>query len=227
MFPSHDQGEYDFKKATLKEIMRQTGEHPVVDASFIIRNNLTVQHPIPTLKTDLKDDKGIIFIDGKTERKTVRPILKEYFDTPEFKADADYAKVIAWRNKTVAYLNGIIREILFGKDASPYMVGEKLIARGPIFEEQKGSKWGSKWVVKINTSEEMEISELQVKTKKFKEGSHTFYAQIYECKILIYDPMTKKASKDTIDIIHEESWEEYRRLIKKTKDLAIRACDRS
>jgi exodeoxyribonuclease-5 len=227
--PFREQDQFVFRRAELHKIMRQTGEHPVVDASFIIRNNLNVQHPIPKLETNLKDDKGIVFIDGETERKSVKGILADYFDTDEFKADADYAKVIAWRNKTVDYLNGIIRVILFGEKADPYMVGEKLIARGPIFKEQKGpkSRWGAKWIVDLHTSEEMEISKIDIENKKFTEGSYKLYAQIYKCQVLVQDPLGYEPKSNTIEIIHEDSLQEYRELLKKTKSLAIKARDKS
>jgi exodeoxyribonuclease-5 len=76
-FKKKNKDEFVFKEAVLKQIMRQTGEHPVVDASFVIRNNLDVKHPIPTLATNLIEDKGIVYINAATERKTVRPLLKE------------------------------------------------------------------------------------------------------------------------------------------------------
>jgi len=226
--PFKKQTEFNFAEAELFEIMRQTGEHPVVDASFLIRNNLTVIHPIPTLKTDLKDGKGIIFIDGKTERAKIRPILSEYFDCDEFRKDADYAKVIAWRNKTVAYLNSIIRELLFGKAVDSYMLGEKLIANGPIFEEQKGNKrWGAKWVVGINTSEEMEIVDIQILNKKFSEGSYQLYAKVYQCKVKIFDAIEGKFVTDYIKIIHESSKKDYQTLLLQAKGLAVNARDKS
>lgn len=224
--PFRKSPEYNFKIAVLKQIMRQTGEHPVVDASFIIRNNITKIHPIPTLETNLVDDKGIVYINAKTERKTVRPILKEYFDSEKFKADADYAKVIAWTNKTVNYLNSIIREILYGKEADPYVVGEKLIARGPIFELADDKKWGSKWEITMNTSEEMEIVDVLVMRKKFKEASYQLFCSVYQCKVKIYDAIQKMFVTDFINIIHEDDMKEYQDLIKKSKELAIKAKDK-
>jgi len=227
--PFKKQVEFNFKRAELKEIMRQTGEHPVVDAAFILRNNLSVKHPIPVLKTELKGDNGIIYIDATTERAKVRPILDEYFNCDAFKKDADYAKVIAWRNKTVTTLNNIIRELLFGKDTEAYNVGDKLIARGPIFEEQKGpkSRWGAKWIVGINTSEEMEITELTIQNKKFSEGSYQLYAKIYQCKVKIFDTTERKFVVDFISIIHEDSMKEYRTLMAQAKGLAVNARDKS
>lgn len=226
--PFRNSPDYEFRMAELKQIMRQTGDHPVVDASFIIRNNLNKIHPIPTLETNLVKDKGIVYIDAKTERKTVRPILKEYFDTDAFREDADYAKVIAWTNKTVNYLNSIIREILYGKGAEPYVVGEKLIARGPIFEKADTNKrWGAKWEITLNTSEEMEIKDITIQREKFVESSYELFCDVYQCKVSVYDPILKCFVTDFINIIHENDMKEYQELIEKSKEFAIKAKDKS
>jgi len=226
--PFRKQDQYDFQTVELTKIMRQTGEHPVVDASFLIRNNLNARHPIPVLKTKIIDGKGIIFIDSRTQRKGVRPLLKKYFDCKDFENNADYAKVIAWRNKTVNYLNSIIREILYGKEADAYVIGEKLIASSAIFKQTGNkSKWGAKWHVDINTSEEMEVLELNLSKKKYAEGSYQMYMQIYDCKVKVYDPIDKVSVVKEIVIAHESSKKEYRELLKKVKDIAIRARDKS
>jgi len=227
--PFRDKAKYNFKRAELKKIMRQIGEHPVVDASFILRNNLSKSQPIRSLKTDLTaDDKGIIYINAETERKTVRPILDKYFNSVEFKDNADYAKVIAWRNKTVDYLNSIIRELLYGKGADKYVVGEKIIAKSAIFKKREGSsRWGNQWVVDINTSEEMEILEATLTKKKFAEGNYKLYAQVYECKVKIYDANNKDFVINTIDIMHEASAEDHAKLLKRCKTVAIGAKNKS
>lgn len=228
--PFRKQEEYVFKTVELKKIMRQSGEHPVVDASFLIRNNLTIPQPIPVLETNLNDEgKGIVYINNSKEaRKAIRPILTKYFDTDEFRKDADYAKVIAWRNKTVGYVNSIIRNILYGEEALAYMVGEKLIANKPIFEEKQDKFWGGgKWSIAINTSEEMEVEDVLVKTKKFTEGSHQLYATIYQCKVKIWDPIDKRMATDHISIIHEDTKKEYNELLRDTKALAVRTRDKS
>lgn len=226
--PFRKQEDYKFNQSELKQIMRQTGEHPVVDASFLIRNNLKIEQPIPVLKSNLNDEgKGIIYINSETQRKGVRPILADMFNNDEFRNDADHAKVIAWRNKTVNYLNSIIRQILYGEDAMTYMVGEKLVARKPIFEQKKDNFWGSKWSISLNTSEEMEVKDVIVTTKKFVEGRHQLYATIYKCKVDVWDPVKKKLVENNINIIHEDSSLDYRKLLKETKQLAINTRDKS
>jgi len=225
------QTEYNFKEALLLEIMRQKGEHPVVDASFVIRNNLNMGQPIAKIETKLNaEGNGIVHIpDTPDGRKRIRPLLAKYFDTDAFRKDADYAKVIAWRNVRVGYLNKIIREILFGADVDAYVPGEKLVANGPIFKEQESGnkRWGAKWVVGINTSEEMEVVEVLTTTKKFSEGAYQLYAKVYQCKVKIFDASEGAFTTDHVSIIHEDAKKEYLELMAQAKGLAVNARDKS
>lgn len=66
------------------------------------------------------------------DTKTIDEILESEFGSPEFKADADYMKVIAWTNATVNSFNNKIRRMLYpvpeGMLSLPLIVnGEKLI----------------------------------------------------------------------------------------------------
>jgi ATP-dependent exoDNAse (exonuclease V) alpha subunit len=220
--PFRDNHQHVFRRAELTEIMRQKGDHPVVDASFLIRNNLSAVHPIPKLKTNLNaEGHGIVYFHSETQRAEVRPMLKEYFDTDEFREDANYAKVIAWRNKTVHKMNTVIRELLYGADADRFVVGEKLIASSPIFEKSR-DKWGDKWAVAFNTSEEMEVVEIKETTKPFREGDYRLTADIWQLKVKLYDPIDKKNKFAFVNVIRPESAIAWKDLIKEAKDIAVR-----
>lgn len=220
--PFSDDHEYNFKQAELTEIMRQQGEHPVVDASFTLRNNLEDIQPIPVLEDKLNaEGKGIKFYDSVTDRAKIRPLLDELFNSDQFKANADYAKVIAWRNKTVDYVNGIVREILFGKDAGPFVVGEKLIAAKPIFERTSG-KFGPYWVIQFNTSEELEVTGVNITTRNRSESDFRLQIKVYELRVRVYQPMERRFFSTTIDVIHEDSVSEWNSLLLAAKNKAIR-----
>jgi hypothetical protein len=220
--PFHEDHPYNFRRAELTEIMRQKGDHPVVDASFLLRNNLQVNQPIPVLETNLNaDGHGIEYFNSETERKKIRPLLNEYFNCDEFRENADYAKVIAWRNKTVDYTNSVIRELMYGQDIEPYVVGEKLIARKPIFElKTQGLKY-PRWEIQFNSSEEMEVEEVRILNKRKFEGQYNMQMKVYQLKVKGYDPVNRMHFKNYIDVIHPESVAEHKALLKKAKDRAI------
>jgi len=220
--------EYTFARAELKEMMRQKGDHPIIDAAFAIRNNLTATHPIPVLATKINSSKhGIVYLNSVTDRGHMKQLLKTCFDNESFKNNANFAKIIAWRNNTVDFMNKTVREILFGNAAEPYVIGEKLIASGPIFKEMNNSKWGPKWTIHINTSEEMEITEIELTRKQFSEGSHKLTAVMYECDVKIWDPIDREFKTDTISIMHESSITEYKTLLETCKKIAIKLKDKS
>lgn len=220
--PFRKQVEFTFEQAELFEIMRQKGDHPIVDAAFLIRNNLTIAQPIPEIKTILNAaGNGIVYINAETERATIRPLLDAYFNCQAFMADSNYAKVICWKNNNTDYLNHIVREVLYGKNVNAYMLGEKLIANSPIFKESSDNHFNkNQWVIQMRTSEEMVITDIQVITKKYTEGRHTLYAKVYECTIDIYDFTKKGNIEKTIYIMHEDSAVEYKALKDSTLAMA-------
>jgi len=215
---------YSFNIVELTEIMRQKEGNPIIKVSFEIRNNLTKEHPVPIIKTELNEEgHGVIFMDNITERDYVKPLLEKYFKTEEFKLNSDFMKVIAWRNRTVAYINSVVRGILYGEKPDTYVVGEKLIANKPIFEKSivtRGRNKYDKWSVKYSTSEEFEIANVSKIDKYMHEGSHTIQLTFYKLDIIVDNAMKGGVSKDTIYVIHEDSAQEYADLLERTKQLA-------
>jgi hypothetical protein len=195
--------------------MRQKSDNPIIEASFVLRNNLTLVQPIPVINTKLNNNGcGIIHLDSGKDRDKVKPLLNEYFNCPAFEQNANYAKVIAWRNKTVDYMNSIIRELLYGQDIPPYVVGEKLICNKPIFE-------GSGII--LNNSEELKVLSVVAKERTFYEKSYSLKAGVYIIQVEVFDPIDREMVKKTITIIDKQSMPEYEDLLLKVKQRAIAA----
>jgi len=215
---------YNFEVGELTEIMRQKGEHPIVDASFIIRDNLTVPQPIPVIVTKLNDkDHGIVHMDAETQIKEIRPLLTKYFKTPQFEQDANYMKVIGWRNKTIEYMNDIVREILFGEKPAKYKVGEKLIVQKPIFEKsfkKVGRQTYENWRMAWSTSEELEIVDIAVIFKDFTEGSTRQTLTAYSIDVI--SKQGEAINKDTIFVIHEDDLVNYNKILNEAKANAMK-----
>lgn len=216
--PFRDDHFYDFDYFELTEIMRQKEGNPIIEASCVIRENLTKAQPIPMLKTQLdENDHGIIFYEAREEKHKVREMFEEYFNCEAFKEDANYAKVIAWRNKIVAYMNNTIREILYGDSIPMFVEGEKLIADKPIFGE---------YGIVFNTSEEMSVIKVDTRRKTFYTGDYKLSAKIYDLEVESYDPGSKEIIKRNIEVIHEDSLAEYQLVIGKAKNAAKKAYDK-
>lgn len=212
---------YNFNVVELTEIMRQKGDNPIIKLSFEIRNNLSKPNPVPTITTELNaQEHGVIFMDSITEREYVKPLLEKYFKTEEFKLNSDYMKVIAWRNKTVAYINKTVREILYGEKPDTYVVGEKLIVNKPIFEKtlvERGRKSYHNWIIKFSTSEEFEVEGISIVEKTMREEHYNLSMKFYRLNIIVDNPMKGGKSKSTIFVVHEDSVADYEQLLAMTK----------
>lgn len=110
----------------LTKIERQNDSNPIFEVTDVLRNNLTKPDGGFIKKSKInKLGEGINFITNTDEFKN--EILKKY-TSDEFKSNTDFAKVIAWRNKTVQGANKSIRYSLFGDNADIIEVGDILMA---------------------------------------------------------------------------------------------------
>lgn len=195
---------FDFKEYKLTEIMRQSVDNPIIETSFQIRNNLTKRYPIEDVQTKLTDkNHGIVRIDPnkQTERDLAMDLFRQYFKCAEFEKDADYAKVIAWRNKTVDKTNNIIRNIIYGEGAKQKIViGEKLVVRKPIVEGLN--------VILFTTSEELTVDEFDVATDLYKTSTGTVRLKYYDTIVNAIDIEGKEYQR-TIKILHEDSKHDF------------------
>jgi len=199
---------------TLTQIMRQAAGNPIIEASFVLRDNLGVANPIPVLETRKDDDgHGLTWIDSSTDKDGMLMLLESHFTSPKFKENPDYAKLIAWRNRTVASANSRIRGMIYGDEGLvKIMPGEKLLANKPIFDEE-----GS---IVFNTSEEFEIDFYEIKERTVRFGSKMLTVKIYECFL---DKVSAKLMGNKIKVLHEDSEAAYAKMLEDLKQIAIQA----
>ena len=216
---------YSFKTVELTEIMRQKKGHPIIDLSFQIRNNLNKYQPIPFLQTNLnKDGHGIVYIDNKTDRSTIKPLLEKYFKSDEYDNNIDYMKVIAWKNKTVEYINLLVREIKYGKNLPRFVEGECLIVLKPVFEEKEVYEGFNKWRIILNTSEEIVVNSIDQDTVTLKEGSYKLTIRMYVLTVETYNQaFLDRLNHNTINVIHESSEEDYKKLLHTARLSALKS----
>jgi ATP-dependent exoDNAse (exonuclease V) alpha subunit len=182
---------YKMRVSVIKEIMRQTHGNPIIEASLAIRQNITKENPIPDLKTSVDaHGNGLIVINAKAlgVKDLVKTKLKEYFNTQQFRTDADFCKVIAWRNKTVDYFNNMVRDLIFGEGAPQIVVGEKLIVLKPVIQEKD-----NKTFTALTTSEELEVVIVQEDLKKIWVLDKAFNFPVYNCLVEFQGPNGRKS----------------------------------
>jgi exodeoxyribonuclease-5 len=210
--PFHDDNPDKLLKLELTEIMRQKGENPIIDLSFQIRENLEQKNPIGTIHSDVNIfDQGVLVLDSKLDRKSLRPLINELYNHPSYIKNPNFIKTIAWRNKSIDYLNSIIREEVYGKNLDRFVKGEKLIANQALFSE---GEYGN-MELKANTSTEFEIYNVKVQPHKFKiyefgKKTGMFPTYVFDCEIYKISAKIEGDGKPiTIRVITEEYMEAY------------------
>lgn len=143
------------QQATLTEIVRYDGE--IGKIAETIRSDRTYSYRVYPFTTTA--DYSIISLN---ENDWLH-IAGEMFNSSDFRKDPDFCRFLVWRNQTADKLNQWVRERLWGKDAPPYVIGDRLIAKKPVFRvatDISGKKSKKlNWVIVMNNSEECEVIE--------------------------------------------------------------------
>ncbi len=135
--------------AELNEVMRTNLENPVMDIIQSAREKVfNPNHRYPLQSSYTNDLMNGVWVlnRGKWLAQMVRA-----FQSPKYKNNPDYVRAIAWRNKTVNYLNQYIREAIYEDVSKPYLPGERLMATDTIFDPIDGEE------ILLSNSDEFEV----------------------------------------------------------------------
>ena len=215
---------YRIKTLSLKQIMRQKKDNAIIESSVAIRSELgRAKNPVePVTKLNEKGE-GIEFLNLNIPeiRKGFSEILRRYFVTDEFKKDSEYAKIIAWRNKTVATMNDVIRKVIYGDEAlgSKILVGEKLIANNPIIQGES---------IVLNTNDEFSVGSFVIDSDdlRYHVSDHPD-AEPFPITLKYYETVVSYIDDEdetvrvNIQILHEDSEMDFKNLANILKLRAI------
>lgn len=232
---------FSLRKLELTEIMRQKKGHPIVDASMTLRNNLTKEQPLGLPKDLSRVDAhgdGILRIDAKTERPLVRETINKYFNDPKAKLSGEFVKIIAWRNKSVAYLNDVVRQCLYGVDKKVWNVGDKIVANKPLFKREKSKYKGWQYLIKGNTSDEYVITKVEQVYREFSEKFKKSPIINFEGNYWKLTVTPEKYSEEepleedehlpikVLYVLHNNSVDEFNDILKELKQIATNSYNR-
>jgi len=216
--------EYRIKTLNLKQIMRQKKDNAIIESSVAIRSDLgRPKNPVEPITKLNEKGEGIEFLNLNTPeiRKGFSEILRRYFVTDEFKKDPEYAKVIAWRNKTVATMNDVIRKVIYGDEAlgSKILVGEKLIANNPVIQSES---------IVLNTNDEFSVDSFTISSDnlRYHVSDHPD-AEPFPITLKYYETVVSYLDDEdetirvNIQILHEDSEEDFKKLANMLKSRAI------
>lgn len=215
---------YRIKTLTLKQIMRQKKDNAIIESSVAIRSELgRSKNPVEPITKLNEKGEGIEFLNLNIPetRKGFSEILRRYFVTDEFKKDSEYAKIIAWRNKTVATMNDVIRKVIYGDEAlgSKILVGEKLISNNPIIQGES---------IVLNTNDEFSVDSFVIDSDdlRYKTSDHPD-AEPFPITLKYYETVVSYLDDEdetvrvNIQILHEDSEEDFKKLANILKLRAI------
>ena len=215
---------YNIKTIQLKKVMRQKDGNSIIDVSVRIRSDLgsTQQVAPENLINDRGEGVEFLNLNSDNIRKEFSKILEGYFKTKEFERDSEYAKIIAWRNKTVSSMNSLIRKVIYGDESlsSKILVGEKLIANTPIIEGES---------IIFNTNDEFTVEKFEIKSKdhRFKISDDPD-EELFGISLKYYSTTVSYFNEDdelerkVIQILHEDSESDFNKLANILKLRAIR-----
>lgn len=181
--------ELNIDHCRLNKIVRQAEDNPIINYSQkVIKNEFEF---IPGNK-EMVGDSGVVML-SESQNKVVQQLLQYYFGSSKFDDDANYCKVIAWRNVTVDFYNKLVRSFKYGSKAGKIVLDEKLIVDRPIKNDDDDK-------VAFATNEDLVVKNIEVKEKKLYDGESWMY---YDCLVQGMDKI------GNIHILHEKEEKRY------------------
>jgi hypothetical protein len=142
-------------QATLIEVVRYDGE--ISKVAEQMRTDRRYQTSLYPFKSTA--DESISCLPYKEWLNEAAKLIK----SPQWQSDPNYCRILVWRNNTAEALNEWIRIQLWGENSLPFIKGDRLIAKKPVFRESKFQQSSSnikkkkEWNIIVNNSEECEV----------------------------------------------------------------------
>ena len=166
----------------MTEIVRQAADNPIIQLATELRMDIKRGIKLRDRKDAYwEEDKGTYFINraDPVHKKYFYDLMAHLFPSQNFTYDADFAKVIAYRNDVVHKANRNIRRLLFGvHELRRIEPGEKLIALDPITEGEN---------IIMPTNEEMEVEDFEPRDEVINDGQFTIPFYLTKVKYWRFD----------------------------------------
>lgn len=203
-FDKPTQKDLGFDMFELEKIVRQAEGNPIIEVASEIREAFLKPYPVVNFQSRVNGLIGVSYIENKVVAEALPDIL-DMFSSEEFENNADYVKIVAYRNKKVVAYNNIVRKHLFG-EVPKIVPGDKLVSDAPLKE-------GKKIMVPNNT--DMTVKNVSVMTESVGGEDIDFYKA--HVTVSGYAEMS---SELYIRVIHEDSEAIFNDLMKRQAEVA-------
>jgi exodeoxyribonuclease-5 len=211
-------------KLQLTKIMRQKANNPIIKHSLTLRQNLSINNPLGTIESKTVNNTGVTVLNSIIDKPKMRGLLKKLYTDSRFKINSDFVKTIAWRNKSITYLNNVIREELYGSTKERFVINDHLVSNAALFSKKITSRGLFNKMI-CNTSTEFIIKKVDIKPIAFKEFKKNKSIPSIEFKCEAYRLLTNTYDEDNehivINVITEKYMSEYNKILKDLKHKAI------
>ncbi len=136
----------------LTEIIRQKKGNNILQMTKVLRDMMDA----PNLDWSEFEKLRCVKNSNIHDMYNVSPnkLLRDRFDSNEFKLDNDSFRYLCWTNAKVDQINRLVRSYVYGDDADPYIVGERLVV-----QESYSRLEGDNEVPVFHSSEEVIVRE--------------------------------------------------------------------
>jgi exodeoxyribonuclease-5 len=193
---------YKIDTINMTEIIRQAKGNPIIETTFLIRKNLNIRSRLQEAVSNINELGGVIYLDEHKDLDVDR-ILKDFYTSEDFKRNPDLIRVVGWRNDTLAVVNKRIRSYIYGEGCPKICVGEKLLADKPIKDDESE--------IIFTTNDEFVVEGYDIGQEVINDGQ--IILKFYDCRVS-YTSMRGDTSIERIRIIHEESEDDYKKILK-------------
>jgi hypothetical protein len=117
----------------LTTIVRQAAGNPILAAAGIIRASQGGPVDMSWCAPSALENKQGIFLPADAAHRW----MKKAFTSPEFEADPDSFRYLAWTNSRVHHVNELVRAWRYGANIpTPFMPGESALFRAPVVVDE-------------------------------------------------------------------------------------------
>jgi exodeoxyribonuclease-5 len=183
--------EFKIDHFRLTKVIRQAEGSPIIQVSQQILNDKFHYKSGEKLINE-EQESGVVMV-SNNQSAVIQQLLQYYFCSEEFDKDADFCRVIAWRNKIVDEFNTVIRQLKYGRNVGKIVDGEKLIVDRPIKYDQADE-------IKFTTNEDLVVKSFTIEEKNLFGKTYKYYNTLVKGDLIT----------ETIHILHESSEKLYK-----------------
>jgi exodeoxyribonuclease-5 len=140
-----------FSRSHLDTIVRQAVDNPLLDAAGIIRRSQGGPPDWSWIRKAQAKPLGV-YLPSDTDHA-----LKKAYLSPEYAADPDFCRYLAWTNEAVRAANGMVRFWRHGETATPFVSGERALVRAPVVAIDGKT-------ILLNTNDEVMVESIEATT---------------------------------------------------------------